>query len=50
MRILYGGSVKADNAALYMNEPGIDGFLVGGASIHPLEFTKIIEAVIHART
>ena len=33
MRILYGGSVKADNARALMAQPDIDGALVGGASL-----------------
>ncbi|MEX1112095.1 MAG: triose-phosphate isomerase [Candidatus Andersenbacteria bacterium] len=45
VRILYGGSVTADNIGSYMAEPGVDGVLVGGASIHPRDFLSIIEAV-----
>jgi triosephosphate isomerase len=41
MRILYGGSVKANNIAAIMAEPDIDGALVGGASIDADEFAKI---------
>jgi triosephosphate isomerase (TIM) len=40
-RILYGGSVKANNIASIMAEPDIDGALVGGASIDPDEFVRI---------
>jgi len=43
MRILYGGSVKPDNIARLMAEPEIDGALVGGASLDPHSFAKIIE-------
>ncbi len=43
--ILYGGSVKADNAEGLMSEPDIDGALVGGASLKADEFIKIIHAV-----
>jgi triosephosphate isomerase (TIM) len=39
--ILYGGSVKADNAASLAAEPEIDGLLVGGASLEPKTFAKI---------
>lgn len=39
---LYGGSVKADNAAAFLQEPTIDGVLVGGASLDPVEFAKIV--------
>jgi triosephosphate isomerase (TIM) len=40
-RILYGGSVKADNMPQIMAEPDIDGALVGGASLDPGEFVRI---------
>ncbi len=42
MRILYGGSVKPDNAATLMAKPDIDGALVGGASLKPDVFFNII--------
>ena len=42
LRILYGGSVKPDNASVLMNEPEIDGALVGGASLDPVSFSKIV--------
>ena len=41
VRILYGGSVNADNALALFSEPDIDGGLVGGASLRP-EFAKIV--------
>ncbi|NDE90054.1 MAG: triose-phosphate isomerase [Alphaproteobacteria bacterium] len=41
-RILYGGSVKADNAATILQLPGVDGALVGGASLKKDDFIKII--------
>ena len=44
MRILYGGSVKPDNAPSLMNQPEIDGALVGGASLDPHSFAKIVES------
>lgn len=44
MRILYGGSVKPENAAILLNQPEIDGALVGGASLDPHSFAKIILA------
>jgi triosephosphate isomerase len=44
VRILYGGSVKASNAAELMAQPNVDGALVGGASLDAAEFAKIIEA------
>jgi triosephosphate isomerase len=44
VRILYGGSVKSSNAAEIMAEANVDGALVGGASLDPAEFAKIVEA------
>ncbi len=44
VRILYGGSVKPDNIAGLMAEPEIDGTLVGGASLDPDSFAKIVKA------
>ena len=44
VRILYGGSVKAANAAEIMAEADVDGALVGGASLDPAEFAEIVEA------
>jgi triosephosphate isomerase len=41
MRILYGGSVKPNNAKLLMSHPDIDGALVGGASLEPQSFVAI---------
>ena len=45
-RILYGGSVKADNAYDLLYQSDIDGALVGGASLKPDEFGKIVEAAL----
>ncbi len=45
MPILYGGSVKGDNAFGLLNQADIDGALVGGASLKADEFVKIINAV-----
>ncbi|HUI82681.1 MAG TPA: triose-phosphate isomerase [Candidatus Binatia bacterium] len=42
LRILYGGSVKPENAPALMAESEIDGALVGGASLDPESFTKIV--------
>ena len=42
IRILYGGSVKPENAAELMQMPEIDGGLVGGASLKALDFSKIV--------
>ena len=44
-RILYGGSVKPDNAAELLALPDVDGALVGGASLDPESFAAIIAAV-----
>ncbi len=43
-RILYGGSVKADNAAELLAQPDVDGALVGGASLDPDSFAAICRA------
>jgi triosephosphate isomerase len=40
-RILYGGSVKADNAAAIFAMPDVDGGLIGGASLKAQEFIAI---------
>ena len=42
IRIQYGGSVKPDNAAALMQQPDIDGALVGGASLEPDSFAAIV--------
>ena len=42
VRILYGGSVTADNIAEFINQPEIDGALVGGASLKASEFLSIV--------
>ncbi|MFZ5659538.1 MAG: triose-phosphate isomerase [Pseudomonadota bacterium] len=47
-RILYGGSVKADNAAELFAQADIDGGLVGGASLNAEEFLKICAAAAGA--
>ena len=43
-KILYGGSVKSNNAKDIMNLENVDGVLVGGASLDPLEFIKILNS------
>jgi triosephosphate isomerase len=43
-RLLYGGSVKPDNAAEILAEPDVDGALVGGASLDPDDFARIVAA------
>ena len=42
--ILYGGSVNVANAATLLAAPEIDGLLVGGASLEPAAWVKIVEA------
>jgi triosephosphate isomerase len=44
VRILYGGSVKPDNIEGLMKEEELDGALVGGASLDPTSFSKIVHA------
>ncbi len=44
VRILYGGSMKPDNAAELLSQPDIDGGLVGGASLDPGDFASICAA------
>ena len=44
IRVQYGGSVTAANAAELMAQPDIDGALVGGASLKPLDFGAIVRA------
>jgi triosephosphate isomerase len=46
IRILYGGSVKPDNARELMAQPDVDGVLVGGASLKAEDFAAIIRAAI----
>jgi len=43
IRIQYGGSVKPENIAELMTQSDIDGALVGGASLEPASFTKIVQ-------
>jgi triosephosphate isomerase len=43
MRVLYGGSVKPENAKDLMAQPDIDGALVGGASLDPKSFAAIVK-------
>jgi len=44
MRLLYGGSVKPDNAAALFSQPDIDGGLIGGASLKAADFVAICRA------
>jgi triosephosphate isomerase (TIM) len=45
-RVQYGGSVTAKNATELLGEPGVDGALVGGASLKAEEFVEIVRAAI----
>ncbi len=47
VRVLYGGSVKSGNIASIMAEADVDGALVGGASLDPEEFAKIVRYRSH---
>jgi len=42
-KVLYGGSVTSKNAVAFLSQPFIDGALVGGASLKPTEFKKIVK-------
>lgn len=44
VRIQYGGSVKPENSAMLMSQPDIDGALVGGASLDPGVFSRIVQS------
>jgi triosephosphate isomerase len=48
VRVLYGGSVKPDNAAEIVEQPDVDGALVGGASLDPEGFAAIVSAAAAA--
>ena len=46
VRVIYGGSVNAENAAEILAQPDVDGALVGGASLDPVEFAGIVAAAV----
>ena len=48
IRILYGGSMKPENAAGLLAQPDVDGGLIGGASLSAKSFCDIVEAAISA--
>ena len=48
--VLYGGSVKPDNADELLSQPDVDGALVGGASLDIESFASICEAAIRSRS
>lgn len=43
VRVLYGGSVSSDNAEAYLRIQGVDGLLIGGASLNVHQFSNIVE-------
>lgn len=45
VRIVYGGSVNTDTINDFMHEPGVDGVLVGSASLKPAQFAALVQAV-----
>jgi triosephosphate isomerase len=45
IRILYGGGVTPENITSYLNQPEIDGALVGGASLKSVTFTSIVRQI-----
>lgn len=49
VRILYGGSVSSENCEAFMNVSGVDGLLVGGASLKAHEFASIVEKAHNSR-
>jgi triosephosphate isomerase len=48
LRVIYGGSVKPDNCAAFTTAEGVDGLLVGGASLSAESFWTICAAAIGA--
>lgn len=46
VRVLYGGSVTADNVHAFLGRGGLDGLLVGTASLEPGEFVRLLAAVV----
>jgi len=49
-RLLYGGSVTAQNVAEFMAQPAVDGALVGGASLNAVSFAAIANAIAGSRS
>lgn len=49
VRVIYGGSVNDENCAVLANQPDIDGFLVGGASLKAPAFLNICNSVTSRR-
>jgi triosephosphate isomerase len=48
VRVIYGGSSNADNTSFYLNTPGVDGLLPGGASLNYHEFAAMVESAERA--
>lgn len=48
LRILYGGSMKPENAAEILAQPDVNGGLIGGASLEVADFAAIVKAAHHA--
>ena len=48
VRILYGGSVKAENVTAFVRQPDVDGALVGGASLEAEEFVELVHNAANA--
>jgi triosephosphate isomerase len=48
--VLYGGSVKPDNADELLSQPDVDGALVGGASLDVESFASICQAAARSRS
>lgn len=46
VKVLYGGSVKPENAYSFLSQPNLDGLMVGGASLKAWEFWEIIKNVV----
>ena len=48
VQLLYGGSMKPDNAKALLAQPDIDGGLIGGAALNAFDFLTIVEAAADA--
>jgi triosephosphate isomerase (TIM) len=48
LSVQYGGSVEPENAGAFLSRPGVDGCLIGGASLHAGPFLAIVGAAVHA--
>lgn len=50
LRVVYGGSVERETACQFVAEPGVDGYLVGGASTRPETLAAIVREVVRCRS